>query len=165
MDAYMGPIWILYGPCMDPYMDLYMADTPCGIFSCSVAQARLCLVPWLLMPPWAMEHKTRAAPELAALSKALGAFQSKGNKFDGEGKHQCVKQKFVAFNFGVPQAMLTGEKKWKEHAKKFAFLLEQFADHDAAFIFGCELGGLRQGVAATQRNMGNIVRSALPTAE
>ena len=49
--------------------------------------------------------------------------------------------------------------------QKLAFVLEQFANHDAAFIFGCELGGLRQGVAATQRNMGNIVRSALPTAE
>ena len=156
MDADMKPIWILYGSCMDPHMDLYMADTPCGIFSCSFAQARRCLVPWLLMPPWAMEHKTRAAPEPAALSKALGAFQSKRNKFDGEGKHQCMKHTFVAFNVGVQQTTPTGEQKWKEHAKKFAFLLEQFADHDAAFIFGCELGGLRQGVAATQRNMATL---------
>ena len=112
-----------------------------------------------------MDHKTRGAPTPWPLPKALGAFQPKGNKFDGEGKHQCVKQTFVAFNFGVQQTMLTGEKKWKEHSKKLAFLLEQFADHDAAFIFGCELGDLRQGVAATKVNMGKIVRSALPTAE
>ena len=71
------PKWCQLG--VNWVLNLYMADTPCGIFSCSVAQARLCLVPWLLMPPWAMEHKTRAAPEPAALSKALGAFQSKGN--------------------------------------------------------------------------------------
>ena len=37
-------------------------------------------------PPWPMP-------------KTLGASQSKGNKFDGPGKHKCVQQTFVAFNF------------------------------------------------------------------
>lgn len=58
-----------------------------------------------------MDHKTRGAPTPWPLPKDLGAFQPKGNKFDSEGKHQCVKQTFVAFNFGVQQTMLTGEKK------------------------------------------------------
>ena len=76
------------------------------------------------------------------MPKTLGASQSKGNKFDGPGKHKCVQQAFVACNFGVQQNMLAGENKWKARSKKLAFLLEQFADHDANFIFGCELGRL-----------------------
>ena len=33
------------------------------------------------------------------MPQTLGASQSKGNKFDGPGKHKCVQQAFVAFNF------------------------------------------------------------------
>ena len=122
-----------------------------------------------------MHHKTRGGPTLWPMRKTLGASQSKGNKCDGPGKHKCVQQTFVAFNVGVQQTMLAGEaffcclqhlraNKWKGHSKKLAFLLKQFADHDADFIFGCELGGLQQGVAAAKIDMGKIVRSVLPTA-
>ena len=62
-------------------------------------------------PPWQMP-------------KTLGASQSKGNKFDGPGNHNCVKQAFVAFNFGVQQNMLAGENTWKAHSKKLAKILE-----------------------------------------
>ena len=75
----------------------------------------------------------------------------------------------------MQQTMLAGEtffcclqhwtaNKWKAHSKKLAFLFKQFADHHADFIFGCELGGLQQGVAAAKIDMGKIVRSVLPTA-
>ena len=122
-----------------------------------------------------MDHKTRGGPTPWPMPKTLGASQSKGNKFDGPGKHKCVQQTFVAFNFGVQQTMLAGEtsvcclqrwraNKWKAHSKKLAFSLKQFADHDADFIFGCELGGLQQGVAAAKIDMGKIVRSVLPPA-
>ena len=109
------------------------------------------------------------------MRKTLGASQSKGHKCDVPGKHKCVQQTFVAFNFGMQQTMLAGEtsvcclqrwraNKWKTHSKKLTFLLKQFADHHADFIFGCELGGLQQGVAAAKIDMGKIVRSVLPTA-
>ena len=76
-----------------------------------------------------------------------------------------MKQAFVAFNFGVQQNMLAGENKWKAHSTTLAYILQQFADHDADFIFGCELGGLQQGVKHANIDMDKIVHSVLPTAE
>ena len=99
------------------------------------------------------------------MPQTLGASQSKGNKFDGPGNHKCVRRPFVAVNFGMQQNMLAGENKWKAHSTKLAKILEQFADHDADFIFGCELGGLREGVNKVNINMDKIVHSVLPNAE
>ena len=57
------------------------------------------------------------------------------------------------------------KKKWKKHSNNLTLLFEQFANHDAAFIFGCELCDLRQHVAIRKVNMGKIARNALPTAK
>ena len=55
--------------------------------------------------------------------------------------------------------------RWKEHSKQLAKILNKFADCGADFIFGCELGGLREGVKKANINMDQIVHSVLPNAE
>ena len=59
--------------------------------------------------------------------------------------------------------MLAGENKWQAHSATLAYILQQFADHDADFFFGCELGGLQQGVKHAHIDMDKIVHSVLPT--
>ena len=56
-------------------------------------------------------------------------------------------------------------KKWEEHSKQLANILQKFADCGADFIFGCELGGRRQGVKKVNINMNHIVHSVLPDAK
>ena len=56
-------------------------------------------------------------------------------------------------------------KRWKEHSKQLAKILEKFADCGADFIFGCELGGLREGVKKVNININKIVHSERPNAE
>ena len=100
------------------------------------------------------------------MPNTLGASQSQEDTFDGLINHLCVQYAFVAFNFGVPQTMLNeNAKRWKEHSKQLAKILEKFADCGADFIFGCELGGLREGVKKVNINMDKIVHSVLPYAE
>ena len=76
-----------------------------------------------------------------------------------------MKQAFVAFKFRMQQNMLVVESKRKAYSKKLADILQQLAHYDADFIFGCELGGLQQGVKYVDIDMNKIVHSALPIAE
>ena len=55
-------------------------------------------------------------------------------------------------------------KRWKEHSKQLATILQKFADCGADFIFGCELRGLREGVKKVNINKDRIVHSVLPDA-
>ena len=50
-------------------------------------------------------------------------------------------------------------KRWKEHSKQLANILQKVADCGADFIFGCELGGRRQGVKKVNINM-NVLPDA-----
>ena len=110
----------------------------------------------------------RSAPQPTPwpMPTALGASQFEGNTFDGPCNHLCVQYAFVAFNFGVQQNMLDENgNRWKEHSKQLAKIFEKFADCGADFIFGCELGGLQEGVKHANINMDKIVHSVLPRAE
>jgi len=83
-----------------------------------------------------------------------------------EGTFVCAKVNVVSFNFGVQQTMMESSKGWSKNALKLCRLLEKFGQgSDGDFIFGCELGGHRQGIAAAKVDFENIVREALPHAQ
>jgi len=83
-----------------------------------------------------------------------------------EGTFVCARVNIVSFNFGVQQTMLESCKGGTKNALKLCRLLEKFGQgSDGDFIFGCELGGHREGFAAAEVDFENIVSEALPHAQ
>ena len=54
--------------------------------------------------------------------------------------------------------MLVVENKRKAYSKQLAYILQQFADYDADFIFGCEVGGPQQDSLAAVLEFQRTVR-------
>ena len=56
--------------------------------------------------------------------------------------------KLISFNFGIAQDMLQKKPWTKTYEKKFVQLMDLFTkDYGADIVFGCEVGGHKQGFA------------------
>ena len=75
----------------------------------------------------------------------------------------CGKISLCSFNFGMQQPQLDTSGSWTRNARTMANLLMKLFSH-ADIIFGCELGGHRQGFEKSKADLGNVVAEALPGA-
>jgi hypothetical protein len=90
--------------------------------------------------------------------------------------HECERQSdqqlfstaiihVISFNFGIHQNMLQGSKAWNRHARTLSRLLQKVAKGcDADFIFGCEMGGHREGFSHADVDLDYVLREDLPEA-
>ena len=114
------------------------------------------------MSVWGLNAVPRGAVQSAAPSARI---RSASQPVEDREINRCLSFSFTSFNFGVQQSMLDAERKRQQHAKKLRQLLHGFGEVPSNFIFGCELGGTRQGVTASSFDMQNIVQAALPGAD
>ena len=119
-----------------------------------------------------MSPKARWAPTRGASQSAASSWQEQSHGVwvpsqPGVSGRRSVNAKVnvVSFNFGIDQNMLKG-KNWLYHERKLRGLLQKFRLlHHGAFIFGCELGGHREGMADADVDFQNIVSNALTDAQ
>ena len=114
---------------------------------------------------WHLVDETSGASQPAFNICPYGAAQPVGRDVY-EHVTQCVGIRVVSFNIGMPQSMLTSEKRWhQQHVFKVRDVLAKLgraANND--IVLCSEVGDMRKGFQASTVDYHNIVLDALPGA-
>ena len=114
---------------------------------------------------WHLLDETSGASQPAFNICRYGAAQPVGRDVH-EHVAQCVGIRVVSFNMGMPQSMLTSEKRWhQQHVFKVRDVLAKLGQAASNDIVLCsEVGDMRKGFQASTVDYHHVVRDALPGA-